>query len=122
LTRIGAPEPRMRVPVPVVSRPDGDVLRRHTEELGGHLRRDRLSPLPLWNRSEGEDDFAEDVQPDRGHLVVARKLKLRVQERGLAEIVRPGVEGRPDADPDEPAVLLPATLPDGFVVDQLKRD
>ena len=106
LARVGAGEAGVRVPVAVVAGPDVDVVGRDAEDVRDDLRRGRLVALALRRRPERDDDLAEDVELHGRDLVVARELQLRVQERRLAEVVRPGVERRADADAEQ----LPARL------------
>ena len=67
--------------------------------------------LALRRRPERDDDLPEDVQLDRGDLVVARELELRVQETRLPEVVGARVEGGADPDADELAASLRVRTP-----------
>ena len=80
---------------------DVHLVRRAAEDVGDDLRRRGLVPLALWHRSEGHHDLTEDVKLDGRDLVVAGELQLGVQDHRLPEVVRPGVERRADADPEE---------------------
>ena len=101
LGRVGAGEAGVRVPVAVVAGAHGDVVGRAAEDVGDDLRRRRLVSLSLRDGSERDDDLAEDVELDGRDLVVAGELQLRVEDHRLAEVVRPGVERRADADAEQ---------------------
>src|SRR5205085_5463208 len=101
LARVRAREAGVRVPVRVVARPDVHVVWRAAEDVRHDLRRGRLVALTLRDGAEGDDDLAEDVELHRRHLVVPGELELRVQERRLAEVVRPRVERRADPEAEE---------------------
>ena len=104
LAGVRAGEAGVRVPVAVVAGADVDGVGRDAEDVGDELRGGRLVPLALRDRTERDDDLAEDVELDRGHLVVARELELGVEQRRLAEVVRARVERGADADADELSV------------------
>ena len=114
----------MRVPVRVVPGPDVDVVGADAEDVGGHLRRDRLVPLALRDRAERQDDLAEDVELDRRHLVVPGELQVGIEQLRLAEVVRARIERRADPQAEQlPARLgLAPALLDPVVADQVERD
>ena len=116
-------KPGVGVPVAVVAGTDVYVVGRDVEDVRDDLRCSRLVALALRRRPDGDDDLAEDVELDRRDLVVPRELELRVDERRLAEVVRPRVEGRADADAEQLAARLGvlALLVDRVVVDELQR-
>ena len=116
-------KPAWRVEPRVVAAADVHLLGRAAEDVGDHLSGRRLVALALRHRAEGDDDLAEDVELDGCRLVVPRELEIRVQERRLAEVVRPRVERRADPEAEElPArSRLLAPLLDRAVVDQLEH-
>ena len=124
LARVGAREAGVRVPVAVVARPHRDDVDVAAEDVGHDLRRRGLVPLPLRRRAERDDDLAEEVELDRRHLVVPRELQVGVDQLGLAEVVRPGVERRADPEAEQHPTgggLLAPSL-DRVVPDQLERE
>ena len=116
-------EAGVRVPVAVVPGPDVDDVDVAAEDVGDDLSRGRLVTLALRGRPERDDDLAEDVELDRRDLVVPRELKVGIQELGLAEVVRAGVERRADPDAEQlaPGGRLRTPLLDRVVADQLER-
>ena len=106
LARVGAREAGVGVPVGVVADPDRDRRRVDAEDVGDDDRRRRLVALALRSRPEGDDDLAEDVELHRRDLVVARELQLRVDQPRLGEVVRAGVERRPDPEAEQLAARL----------------
>ncbi len=107
-----------------MSRPYVHVVGRAAEDVGHDLGGDRLVALPLGHGAERHDQLAEDVELDRGHLVVARELQLGIEDHRLPEVVRPGVERRADAEAEQLAAPLgvPSALLEPLVTDQLERD
>ena len=101
-----------------------DVVGADAEDVGGHLRRDRLVPLALRDRTERQNDLAEDVELDRRHLVVPRELQVGIEQLRLPEVVRARIERRADPQAEQLAArlgLAPALL-DPVVADQVERD
>ena len=84
-----------------MARADVDDVDVAAEDVRDDLGRSRLVALALRRRAERDDDLAEDVELDGRDLVVPRELQVGVDQLGLAEVVRPGVERRPDAEPEE---------------------
>ena len=101
LARVGSREAGVRVEEGVVALAHVHLVGRAAEDVGDDLRRRRLVALPLRHRPERDDELAEDVELHRRRLVVPGELQLRVEQRRLAEVVRPGVERRADPDPEQ---------------------
>src|SRR3954453_14883455 len=86
------------------------VVHRAAEDVRNDLRSRGLVPLALRRRAEGDDDLAEDVELHGRDLVVPAELQLGVDHPRLAEVVRAGVERRPDADAEQLAALFRVRL------------
>ncbi len=124
LARVRPGEAGVCVPVAVVAGAHVHVVGGDAEDVGDDLGGDGLVALALRGRSEGDDDLAEDVELDARHLVVARELEIRVQELGLAEVVRPRVERRADADAEQlsPALGVSPLLLERRIADEVEGD
>ncbi len=64
-----------------------DQVRTDIQNVGNHLRHRCLMTLTLWDRADGYDDFAINVELGAGGLRVAGKRRLRIDDLRLPEII-----------------------------------
>ncbi len=105
LAGVGAGHSGVHVALGIEAGANRDQVGMNIENVGDDLRRGGFVSLALRAGTDGDDDFAVDIELAVGALRVAGKRRVGIDDLRLAEIVGAGVERGADADSDQTALL-----------------